>query len=196
MSLNLTDDKSTLVQVMVGAVRQQAITWANVYPDLCRHMVSLGLNEFIKNVLHLQQNSVKSSDISNMKMLLKMMSAKWQPFYSDLNMLCVLCFRSDSALSRSYSLPDQSGSSSLHSSYTDVSIESPPPTSGPSRPNSPSPVRYTPLNTVKRSKLHTYRKVSKGMRHVKYQSPDSVLDGLFIVKFVVDVVRPGHHWFR
>ena len=34
---DLTDDKSTLV-------RQQAITWANVDPVLCRHMVSLGLN--------------------------------------------------------------------------------------------------------------------------------------------------------
>ena len=30
MSLNLTDDESTLFQVMVGAIiRQQAITWAN-----------------------------------------------------------------------------------------------------------------------------------------------------------------------
>ena len=29
----------------IGAVRQQAITWANVDPDLCRHMVSLGHNE-------------------------------------------------------------------------------------------------------------------------------------------------------
>ena len=28
-----------------GAVRQQAITWANVDPDLCRHMASLGPNE-------------------------------------------------------------------------------------------------------------------------------------------------------
>ena len=26
--------------------RQQAITWANVDPDLCRYMVSLGQNEF------------------------------------------------------------------------------------------------------------------------------------------------------
>ena len=38
MPLDLTDDKSTLVQV---------ITWANVDPDLCRHMVSLGHNELI-----------------------------------------------------------------------------------------------------------------------------------------------------
>ena len=28
----------------LGAVRQQAITWANVDPDLCRQMASLGLN--------------------------------------------------------------------------------------------------------------------------------------------------------
>ena len=31
-----TDDKSTLVQVMV---------WTTVYPDLCRHMAPLGHNE-------------------------------------------------------------------------------------------------------------------------------------------------------
>ena len=30
---------------MLGAVRQQAITWTNVDPDLCRHMASLGHNE-------------------------------------------------------------------------------------------------------------------------------------------------------
>ena len=29
----------------LGAVRQQAITWANVDPDLCRHMALLGHNE-------------------------------------------------------------------------------------------------------------------------------------------------------
>ena len=28
----------------LGAVRQQAITWADVDPDLCRHMASLGPN--------------------------------------------------------------------------------------------------------------------------------------------------------
>ena len=36
MSLDFTDDQSTLVQVMA---------WANVDPDICRHMVSLGHNE-------------------------------------------------------------------------------------------------------------------------------------------------------
>ena len=45
-SKGLTDDKSILGQVMLGAVRQQAITWANVDPDLCRHMVSLGPNDW------------------------------------------------------------------------------------------------------------------------------------------------------
>ena len=48
--LDLTDAESILVQVMawclmLGAVRQQAITWANVDPDLCCHMASLGHNE-------------------------------------------------------------------------------------------------------------------------------------------------------
>ena len=44
MSLDFTDDKSTLVQVMAWC-RQAAITWANVDPDLCHHMVSQGHNE-------------------------------------------------------------------------------------------------------------------------------------------------------
>ena len=30
---------------MLSGARQQAITWANVYPDLCRHMASLGHSE-------------------------------------------------------------------------------------------------------------------------------------------------------
>ena len=30
---------------MLGAIRQQAITWANVDPDFCHHMVSLGQDE-------------------------------------------------------------------------------------------------------------------------------------------------------
>ena len=47
MPLDLTGDKSTLVQVMAGAVRKQAITCTNVDPDLSRHMESLGHNELI-----------------------------------------------------------------------------------------------------------------------------------------------------
>ena len=44
MPLDLTDDKSTLVQVMAWC--RQATD-----PDLCHHMVSLGLNEFIEGEL-------------------------------------------------------------------------------------------------------------------------------------------------
>ena len=40
MPLDFADEKSTLVPV---------ITWANVDPDLCRHMVPLGHNELKKN---------------------------------------------------------------------------------------------------------------------------------------------------
>ena len=47
ISLEFTDDQSTLVQVMAWCRQQQAITWANVDPDLCRHMASLGRNELI-----------------------------------------------------------------------------------------------------------------------------------------------------
>ena len=46
MLLVLADDESTLVQVMVGAIRQQAITWANVDTDVWGLMASLGLKEF------------------------------------------------------------------------------------------------------------------------------------------------------
>ena len=31
------------------AVRQQAITWTNVEPDLCRHKASLGHNELMQD---------------------------------------------------------------------------------------------------------------------------------------------------
>ena len=31
----------------IGDIRQQAIIWANVDPDLCHHLVSLGHNEWI-----------------------------------------------------------------------------------------------------------------------------------------------------
>ena len=48
MPLDLTDDKSTLVQLWLGAIRQQAITWANVDPSLCGQMASLGLNELMQ----------------------------------------------------------------------------------------------------------------------------------------------------
>ena len=40
-----SDNKSTLVQVMLGAVRQQAIAWANDDQNLCHHIASPGHNE-------------------------------------------------------------------------------------------------------------------------------------------------------
>ena len=45
MPRNAFDNTPTLVQVMVWAVRQQAITWENIGPDLCRYMASLGHNK-------------------------------------------------------------------------------------------------------------------------------------------------------
>ena len=47
MSLDLTDDKSAMVQGMVWCRQEKSIAWANVDPDLCRHMASLGHSELI-----------------------------------------------------------------------------------------------------------------------------------------------------
>ena len=41
LSLNLTDDKSTLVQVVAWHLQGTTITWANVDPDSSHHMASL-----------------------------------------------------------------------------------------------------------------------------------------------------------
>ena len=51
MPQDLTDDKSTLVLVMtnISPIRQWAITWANVDPDLCCHTASQGHNELKGN---------------------------------------------------------------------------------------------------------------------------------------------------
>ena len=46
---NIFDDKWTLVQVMAFSWWHQAITWANVDPNLSRHMASLGHNELTLN---------------------------------------------------------------------------------------------------------------------------------------------------
>ena len=45
MPLKLIDGKSTLIQIMLGTVRQQAMTWTSVNQDIRLHMVSLGHNE-------------------------------------------------------------------------------------------------------------------------------------------------------
>ena len=51
-------DKSTWFRWWLGAVRQQAITWANGDPDLFRHMVSLGPKEFIAIVVGINHNTL------------------------------------------------------------------------------------------------------------------------------------------
>ena len=47
MSLDFIGDQSTLVQVMAWCrqATSQYSTWADVDPDFCRHMASLGHNE-------------------------------------------------------------------------------------------------------------------------------------------------------
>ena len=57
MPQTFIDDKPTLVQVMVGAIRQQSITWANVDPNICHHMAWLGLNELIHNKVSCQADT-------------------------------------------------------------------------------------------------------------------------------------------
>ena len=47
--LDLTDDKSTLVQVLAWCHQATSYTWANVDPDLCNQLASLGLNELKKD---------------------------------------------------------------------------------------------------------------------------------------------------
>ena len=47
MSLDFTDDQSTLVQVMARCREATSHTWANVDLDPCGHMASLGHNALI-----------------------------------------------------------------------------------------------------------------------------------------------------
>ena len=49
---NPNDDRSTLVQVMNGAIKQQAITWTSADQDLCRHKASPGHNGLNKLARH------------------------------------------------------------------------------------------------------------------------------------------------
>ena len=49
------DDESTLAQVMACCWQQQAITWANVDPDLSGHMASLGHNELTLGMLNFSE---------------------------------------------------------------------------------------------------------------------------------------------
>ena len=63
ISLDFTDDQSTLVQQVNIAWRHQAITWANVDPDLCCHMVSLGHNEL--NLTNCHTSNISGTLVGN-----------------------------------------------------------------------------------------------------------------------------------
>ena len=45
LSLDFIRDKSILYRELLGAARQEVITWANVDPGLCRQTASQGHNE-------------------------------------------------------------------------------------------------------------------------------------------------------
>ena len=63
MPQELTDEQSTLVQVMACAIRQQSITWVNVDPDLSCHTASLGHNELIHHTLYFITIPWSTSDV-------------------------------------------------------------------------------------------------------------------------------------
>ena len=63
LPLELTEDKSTLVQVMAWCRKATSYTCTNVDPYLHRHMVSLGHNELMQ--FFLKQNQSESGLISN-----------------------------------------------------------------------------------------------------------------------------------
>ena len=46
-----TSDDKVGIQDWYGAIREQAITWANIGPDICHIMASLNQNEFDKYFL-------------------------------------------------------------------------------------------------------------------------------------------------
>ena len=50
MPQELINDNSTLVQLMLGAIRPQANTQVKIYQDQEHHMASLGHNELNVNV--------------------------------------------------------------------------------------------------------------------------------------------------
>ena len=66
MPLDLTDDKSTSVQVMAWCRQATSHYLSQCFdPDLCHHMASLGLNELSKEIFHHQVNCLKSSNLLN-----------------------------------------------------------------------------------------------------------------------------------
>ena len=49
MSLDITNDESTLDYVMAWCRQAQAIAWANVAPDLCRQN-GVTMSQWVKNL--------------------------------------------------------------------------------------------------------------------------------------------------
>ena len=82
------DDMSTLVQVIALCLQQQAITWANVDPDLSRHMASLGHRELNRHqtILHSFLNFFLNLTLSGVPHLYKQL-----PNGQYLSDLCKMC---------------------------------------------------------------------------------------------------------
>ena len=73
LSLDLTDGK---FREWLGAIRQQAITWANVDPDLCRHMASLGPSELSSvSAAHLKIGHLKI--FISVSLIIKWVAKTW-----------------------------------------------------------------------------------------------------------------------
>ena len=57
-----------LVKGATGVIWQQAITWANVNPDICQHMASLG-HKYVKNSTpHLSYSSINQCQSSQINL--------------------------------------------------------------------------------------------------------------------------------
>ena len=76
---------------MAGAVRQQNITWSNIDPDLCRHMVSLGPNELPCIVRSEARRGHEDKVVHEARIAEGTDVSKWPPSASDLTMNGTLC---------------------------------------------------------------------------------------------------------
>ena len=66
MPQNIFDDKLKMVQVMAWCRRLGPITWANVDPDLCRHLVSPGVKLYRllgKNIFKIIDNKTNFEEM-------------------------------------------------------------------------------------------------------------------------------------
>ena len=48
----VTANNPLMISQWLGAIKQQAIAWTDIDPDLCRHKASLGHSELKMTVLH------------------------------------------------------------------------------------------------------------------------------------------------